>query len=98
VIVVFLLGTTYESLPHKLEQKHPRTINKLLKLATSHALSEEAIEVIFGRSSCKRKWEEALDRGSFNHHKWERRTRSGWRLTLSSLWSARMTNSPTRKL
>jgi hypothetical protein len=95
---MFLSGTTYDSLPHKLEQKRSRTINKLLKLAMSHALSKEAIEVIFDRSNCKRKWEEALDRGSFNHHKWERRTRSGWRLTLSSLWSARTTHSPMRKL
>jgi hypothetical protein len=50
MIGAFLLGTTCESLVHKLGHKCPRTTKELLDIATSHASGEEAIGVIFDRT------------------------------------------------
>jgi hypothetical protein len=47
VIRAFLSGTTCESLVHKLGRNHPWTTKELLDIATSHALGEEVIGVIF---------------------------------------------------
>jgi hypothetical protein len=53
IIRAFLLGTTYESLIHKLGQKSSQTIKELLNIATSHASGEKAVGAIFDRSHSK---------------------------------------------
>ena len=57
VISVFLSRTTCESLIHKLGYLKPRTTHDLLDVATNHASSEEAVEVVFngGRDKGKAK-------------------------------------------
>ena len=47
VISVFLYGTTYESLIHKLSCLKPRAISDLLNIATNHASGEEAVGAAF---------------------------------------------------
>ena len=49
MIGAFLSRTTCESLVHKLGCKGPRTTKELLDIATSYALGEEVVGVIFDR-------------------------------------------------
>ena len=44
VVSVFLYGTTYQSLVHKLGCVKPRTTRDLLDIATNHASDEEVSE------------------------------------------------------
>ena len=57
VISVFFIGTTCESLIHKLGYLKPRTTRDLLDVATNHASGEEAVGAIFngGRDKGKAK-------------------------------------------
>ena len=47
VISVFLSGTTYESLIHKLGCLKPRTTGDLLDFATNYTSGEEAVGAVF---------------------------------------------------
>lgn len=47
VISAFTSGTTSETLVHKLGYKSTGTTNKLLDIATTHALGEDAVGAIF---------------------------------------------------
>ena len=47
VISVFLLGTSCQSLIHKLGCVNPRTTRDLLDIAMNHTSSEEAVGVVF---------------------------------------------------
>ena len=47
VISMFLSGTTYESLIHKLGCLKPHTTCDLLNVATNHISSEEAVGAVF---------------------------------------------------
>ena len=44
---MFLYGTTYESLIHKLSCLKPHTTYDLLNIATNHASSKEAVGAVF---------------------------------------------------
>jgi hypothetical protein len=55
VIRAFLLGTTCESLVHKLGHKCQWTTKELLDITTSHASGKEAIRAIFDRAQGKAK-------------------------------------------
>ena len=66
VIGVFLSGTTYESLVHKLGHKGPQTTKELLNVATSHALGKEAVGAIFDHLKGKAKRDEDADKGVSN--------------------------------
>ena len=66
VIGAFLLGTTCESLVHKLGHKGPRTTKELLDIATSHASGEEAIGAIFDRLNGKARRDEDAGKGASN--------------------------------
>ena len=57
---MFLFGTTYESLIHKLGCLKPRATRDLLDIATNHASSEEAVGAVFsgGRDKGKAKHED----------------------------------------
>jgi hypothetical protein len=69
VIEAFLLGTTCESLIHKLGHKRPRTTKELLDITTSHASGDEAVRAIFDRSRCKAKRDEDASEGTSNRSK-----------------------------
>jgi hypothetical protein len=47
VINTFILGTTSETLVHKLGCKSPRTMTEILYIVTSHASEEDAVGVVF---------------------------------------------------
>ena len=47
VISAFLLGTTCESLIHKLGCLKPRSTRDLLDVAMNHAFSEEVVKMVF---------------------------------------------------
>ena len=55
VINVFLSGTTYESLIHKLGCLKPHTTHDLLDVATNHASGKEAVGVVFSGGQDKGK-------------------------------------------
>jgi len=59
VISVFLFGTTYRSLVHKLGCVKPRTTRDLLDIATNHAFGKEVVRAVFngGRDKGKAKHE-----------------------------------------
>jgi hypothetical protein len=63
---VFLSGTTYEFLVHKLGRKSPQTTKELLDMATSHASGEEAVGAIFDRAEGKAKLDESAGEGASN--------------------------------
>jgi len=67
VIRAFLLGTTYESLVHKLGRKGPQTTKELLDIVTSHASGEEAVGAIFDRPKGKAKRDEVDTEGVSSH-------------------------------
>ena len=57
---MFLSGTTYESLIHKLGYLKPRTTRDLLNVAMNHASGEEVVGAVFsgGRDKGKAKRED----------------------------------------
>ena len=67
VIGAFLLGTTCESLVHKLGCKGPRTTKELLNIATSQASGEEVVGAIFDCSRGKVKRDGDADEGPSDH-------------------------------
>ena len=87
VIRAFLLGTTYESLVHKLGHKGPRTTKELLNIATSHTSSEEAVGAIFDRSRSKAKRNEDANKGPSNRsHKKKNKKRHEGSLVAATEW------------
>jgi len=60
---VFLFGTTYESLIHKLGWLKPQTTRDQLNVATNHASGEEAVGAVFsgGRDRGKAKREDQVE-------------------------------------
>jgi hypothetical protein len=72
---VFLSGTTYESLVHKLGHKSPQTTKELLDIATNHASGNEAVRAIFDRSRGKVKREEDTSEGGSNCSKKKNKNR-----------------------
>ena len=58
VLSVFLSGTTYESLIHKLGCLKPHTTHDLLDIVTNHASGEKAVRAIFSGG---------LDKGKAKH-------------------------------
>jgi hypothetical protein len=75
VIGAFLSRTTYESLVHNLGHKHPWTTKELLDIATSHALSEEVVGVIFNHARGKAKRDEDASEGASNRSKKKKRSK-----------------------
>lgn len=63
VISAFTSGTTSETLVHKLGYKGPGTTNKLLDIATTHALGEDAVGAIFNHRRQKAKHDKEPDEG-----------------------------------
>ena len=55
VISVFLSGTTYKSLIHKLGYVKPRTTHDLLDIATNHASDKEVVRAVFSGGQDKGK-------------------------------------------
>jgi hypothetical protein len=55
VISAFILGTTKETLVHKLGRKSPRTTKELLNIATTHASIKDAVGTIFDHRRQKAK-------------------------------------------
>jgi hypothetical protein len=47
IISAFILGTTSETLVHKLGCKSPRTTKELLDIVMTHTLGEDAVGAIF---------------------------------------------------
>jgi hypothetical protein len=66
VIGAFLLGTTCESLVHKLGRKGPRTTKELLNIATSHTSGEQAVGAVFDCPRGKVKQDEDAGKGASN--------------------------------
>ena len=73
IISVFLSGTTYESLIHKLGYLKPRTTRDLLDIAMNHTSGEEVLGAVFstGRDRGKPKHEDqdegpSMQRGKKN--------------------------------
>jgi hypothetical protein len=75
VIGAFLLGTTCESLVHKLGCKCPWTTKELLDIATSHASGEEAVGMIFNYARGKAKRDEDSSEGASNRSKNKKRSK-----------------------
>ena len=76
---MFLSGTTYESLIHKLGYLKPRTTRDILDVAMNLASDEEAIEAVFsgGQDKGKAKHEDqdegpSTQRGKKNKKDWHR--------------------------
>ena len=66
MIGVFLSGTTYKSLVHKLGRKGPRTTKELLDIATSYASGEEVVRAIFDHLDGKERRDEGIGEGASN--------------------------------
>jgi hypothetical protein len=67
VIGAFLIGTTCESVVHKLGRKSLRTTKELLDILMNHASGKEPVGVIFDCAKGKAKRDESTSEGGSNH-------------------------------
>jgi hypothetical protein len=59
-----LIGTTCESLVHKLGRKNPWTTKELLNITTNHASGEKVLGAIFDLANGKTKRDESATRAA----------------------------------